>query len=55
MPFAAGRHPNSTIMVFDNRATDRKTNLHGTYLCCKQGLEHVIKVSWVDACALIFD
>src|SRR5258706_8633085 len=49
------RHPNTTLMAFDNRLADGKTNSHATLFGREHWLENISVVGWIDARASILD
>ena len=49
------RHPNTTVMAFDNRMADGKPNSHTTLFGREHRVENMIVVGWVDARAGILD
>ena len=49
------RHPNTTVMAFDNRMADGKANSHTTLFGREHRVENMIVVGWIDARASILD
>jgi hypothetical protein len=49
------RHPNTTVMAFDNRMADGKANSHTTLFGREHRVENMIMVGWIDARARILD
>ena len=49
------RHPNTTVMAFDNRMADGKANSHTTLFGREHRVENMIMIGWIDARASILD
>jgi hypothetical protein len=49
------RHPNATVMAFDNRMADGKPNSHTTLFGREHRVENMIVVGWIDSRAGILD
>src|SRR3981189_2894569 len=49
------RHPNTTVMAFDNGMADRKANSHTTLFGRDTRVENMIVVGWIDTRASILD
>src|SRR3954451_12796931 len=47
------RHPNTTVMAFDNRMADGKANSHTTLFGREHRVENMIVIGWIDARASI--
>ena len=43
------RHPNTTVMAFDNRMADGKANSHTTLFGREHRVEDLILLRWIDA------
>ena len=52
---ASPRHPNTTVMAFDNRMADGKANSHTTLFGGEHRVENVIVVGWIDTRASILN
>ena len=49
------RHPNTTVMAFDNRPADGKANSHTTLFGREHRVENMIVVRWINTRASILD
>src|SRR3954469_15198735 len=49
------RHPNTTVMAFDNRMADGKANSHTTLFGREHRVENMIVIGWIDARTGILD
>src|SRR5580704_16171826 len=49
------RHPNTTVMAFDNRMADGKADSHTTFFGREHWVENMIVVGWIDTRASILN